>query len=285
MTYWEFSVCSVFFRNQVFTPSFCRCMVEKKTCLHCGKEFHVFPCEYDLRKHCSKICRKKERAQLRLSLYEKRICPVCKKEFSCLKSHQKTHCSKPCTGKGVVQSRNGAKTEGDIPLKCIVCGKVFRVFNCDRKQKYCSHACHYVHFGRQGSELSKKKSGKSYIELYGVKKAVQISVNISLGRARRRKPKIEDPRRIAEEELLHSAWRIFVFTRDDYTCQKCGAKGELNAHHIKSWINHPELRHSVENGITLCVPCHLKMHKKKEFAVKVVRTNKSEKPYKENGNG
>lgn len=52
-------------------------------------------------------------------------------------------------------------------------------------------------------------------------------------------------------------WRIAVFERDDYTCQCCGIRGgKLNAHHINSFADHPDLRYNVNNGITMCVNCH-----------------------------
>lgn len=55
----------------------------------------------------------------------------------------------------------------------------------------------------------------------------------------------------------YKKWRISVFERDDYTCQHCKIRGcELQAHHIKSWKNHPELRYDIANGLTLCISCH-----------------------------
>lgn len=58
-------------------------------------------------------------------------------------------------------------------------------------------------------------------------------------------------------------WRVNVFERDDYTCQECGqVGGELNAHHIKEFAKHPELRFDVNNGITICKNCHKKIHQK-----------------------
>jgi len=54
-------------------------------------------------------------------------------------------------------------------------------------------------------------------------------------------------------------WVKDVFERDDYTCQDCGDKGvKLNAHHLKSFSLFPELRLELDNGQTLCVPCHRK---------------------------
>ena len=62
----------------------------------------------------------------------------------------------------------------------------------------------------------------------------------------------------------YKEWREKVFARDDYTCCNCGERGRrLNAHHILSYANFPELRYDVENGITLCEECHKKCHSKK----------------------
>jgi 5-methylcytosine-specific restriction endonuclease McrA len=55
-------------------------------------------------------------------------------------------------------------------------------------------------------------------------------------------------------------WRNAVFKRDNYICQDCGySKGRiLEAHHIKPFSLFPEQRFDVENGTTLCIPCHKK---------------------------
>ncbi len=55
----------------------------------------------------------------------------------------------------------------------------------------------------------------------------------------------------------YARWVRSVFERDNYICQMCLKKGgDLNAHHLKSFTDHPELRFDVNNGQTLCIPCH-----------------------------
>jgi len=59
--------------------------------------------------------------------------------------------------------------------------------------------------------------------------------------------------------VQYKKWRLEVFTRDKWTCQKCGKKEcYLTAHHIKSFAKYPELRYDRGNGITLCEDCHKK---------------------------
>lgn len=56
-----------------------------------------------------------------------------------------------------------------------------------------------------------------------------------------------------------NAWRIRVFERDGYICQECGVRGgQLQSHHIKPYADFPALRLDIDNGVTLCVPCHKK---------------------------
>ena len=57
-----------------------------------------------------------------------------------------------------------------------------------------------------------------------------------------------------------------VKERDEYTCQRCGAKGKgvkLIAHHIEPVEFNPILSADIENGITLCKICNQKAHSEK----------------------
>lgn len=61
-------------------------------------------------------------------------------------------------------------------------------------------------------------------------------------------------------------WSKAIKERDNYTCQICNIRGgKLASHHLKSWIQYPELRYDLENGICLCVHCHTLFHKKYKY--------------------
>ena len=51
-------------------------------------------------------------------------------------------------------------------------------------------------------------------------------------------------------------WHEEVFKRDNYTCQECGSKKQLHAHHIIPVRCCPWLAVDIDNGITLCKDCH-----------------------------
>ena len=60
--------------------------------------------------------------------------------------------------------------------------------------------------------------------------------------------------------LEYKLWREAVFKRDNYTCIWCedNRGHNLNADHIKPFAHYPELRLALDNGRTLCEPCHKK---------------------------
>lgn len=51
-------------------------------------------------------------------------------------------------------------------------------------------------------------------------------------------------------------WHELVLERDNYTCQCCGSHDNLEAHHVLNYSTNKDLRHDVNNGITLCERCH-----------------------------
>ena len=60
----------------------------------------------------------------------------------------------------------------------------------------------------------------------------------------------------------YKLWRLSVFQRDGWTCQKCKDRGKkINAHHIEPFSKNKSLRFNLNNGITFCEKCHKNFHK------------------------
>ena len=55
----------------------------------------------------------------------------------------------------------------------------------------------------------------------------------------------------------YKEWAYKIKVRDDYTCRMCGERGgKLHADHVKPFSIYSELRFDLNNGQTLCKPCH-----------------------------
>ncbi len=62
--------------------------------------------------------------------------------------------------------------------------------------------------------------------------------------------------------LPFTVWRKSVFTRDNWTCQRCEIRGGyLHPHHVLNFAEYPDLRFQLDNGITLCRECHNLFHR------------------------
>lgn len=141
------------------------------------------------------------------------------------------------------------------------------------KELNCSHMTIYRAFKRFGiqcrkSELliGKHQGGRPIGAIPWNKGITGLSIGWPKGKSRPR-GKDSPSWRGGEErysrinDVYLKTWRKAVYTRDNYTCQYCGARGvKLNAHHIKFWRDYPELRYTVSNGETVCIPCHKKIH-------------------------
>jgi hypothetical protein len=58
----------------------------------------------------------------------------------------------------------------------------------------------------------------------------------------------------------YRGWRRSVLERDRYMCACCDGADNLHVHHIRSYIEHQDIRCDIDNGITLCPECHMKFH-------------------------
>lgn len=77
----------------------------------------------------------------------------------------------------------------------------------------------------------------------------------------------EEEREKRRDLAKHEVWREEVYKRDLYACQKCADDrgGNLNAHHIIPHSKDKSVAWDIENGITLCKPCHIEFHKKYSY--------------------
>lgn len=146
-----------------------------------------------------------------------------------------------------------------VSKKCLNCGKEFikapkytyEVFN---KMKYCSNKCVGVKVSRGN------KHALGYRHTDEAKK--RISQAFLGSKHPRWRGGITKPNQKLRDSVKYKEWRTAVYVRDSFTCICGKVGGELNAHHIKHFSKYPELRYSVDNGITLCKPCHKLIHKK-----------------------
>lgn len=79
----------------------------------------------------------------------------------------------------------------------------------------------------------------------------------------RRYGTVPNPNKPTQKEL--GRWAYEVLKGDHATCQICGfvkdKRKSVVAHHVFSKSKHPALALSVNNGITICVPCHKEEHR------------------------
>jgi 5-methylcytosine-specific restriction endonuclease McrA len=166
---------------------------------------------------------------------------------------------------------------GKVITKCIICSAEI----CDwpsRKRKVCSKECEkkYISthlkekfkrgeiFGTEHraniskalktSEKAKRTQFKGGSEnpAYGRNQTGSANANWKGGITGTNQKKRNDPRM--------KEWRRSVFERDSYTCQDCGAKGYLQAHHLTPLSVDLTKAFDIENGKTVCVECHEKIH-------------------------
>lgn len=153
---------------------------------------------------------------------------------------------------------------------CLVCKREFYATNGNIKKgygKYCSHKCYakaiksgkYPKQGFQnGNKIgigNKHTLGLKHTEETRKKMSEKIPWNKGIN------PNLSEDR-IIRGSIEMKLWKDAVFARDNWTCQKTGIRGiKFNCHHICNFADYPELRTSIENGITLSEKSHREFHK------------------------
>lgn len=146
------------------------------------------------------------------------VCLGCKESFYFKYGRRAKYCSNKCVTDSFKKH---------IVRQCLVCHKNMRVIPSRLKtHRYCSGSC--ASGVRVGEKAANWQGGKT----------------------------IERTRIMST--LAYKNWRAAVFERDGYACVACGddTGGNLEADHIKPFSLYPELRFDIDNGRTLCIPCH-----------------------------
>jgi hypothetical protein len=142
------------------------------------------------------------------------------------------HCSSACYHAAWKGRERKHKQRRSTKL-CATCGKEFVFRPCEASKAHCSAACYWLAMRSRKGALSSGWKGGVYTGTRATRNSLEMK-----------------------------NWRILVFLRDRFICQKCGQwGGKLEAHHIKEFAKYPELRFEISNGVTLCKPCHRGLHR------------------------
>lgn len=169
-----------------------------------------------------------------------------------------------------------------IQRLCLVCGTTFKVSPSILKYsaaKYCGKECQFAYMRGENSPFWKEKPAR-ICKGCGVEFKVENWRLKNSGRGKYCTKKCLIEHRVGEnstnwqggidkvnrrirgrKEIL--AWRRAVLERDGYKCVHCGATEKLETDHIKSFALYPALRADINNGRTLCRPCHIKTFTKR----------------------
>lgn len=183
----------------------------------------------DIESKKCRACYAQEKA--RPDHYLERTCQKCGKTFTVHKIHVERGQGKYCS---VTCARSGSPTrKKQTPIvTCHVCDKAFEKYASEIRKNvnslhFCSSECWYTYNQRDNH--------------YGWEG----------GQHERMSPEAR-------------AWRKAVIARDKGFCRRCHSTDRLEAHHIRRFTTHPELRLDVANGITLCHNCHVLFRNREE---------------------
>lgn len=188
------------------------------------------------------------------------VCDTCGKEFEKYEYKIGKHnfCCRDCYL--IFHSKEVPK------CNCIICGKEFKgdKYNAN---KYCSRECYLKDHRIKNKERCCPVCKKSFL----AKTSEDIYCSWECYNKDRHPPKGPDhwnwkggisKEHDNRDSADYKKWRKEVYEKDVYKCVFCGSKEKINAHHIYSWHYYPEKRYDINNGITVCEKCHIKIHKK-----------------------
>jgi len=163
-----------------------------------------------------------------------------------------------------------------ITKVCKNCNNTFVVLPSRTKKIYCTRKClaQYRHKKGELKTPAGWNKGKPISKEWKKKlreAKLKNPVRYWLGKERKdlRKPEAKEWRELRKQKTqrgVYQQWRKKIYERDNYTCALCRKRGVyLEAHHIKTVKENPELELEIKNGITLCKKCHNKTKGKEKL--------------------
>ncbi|WP_098408524.1 HNH endonuclease [Bacillus sp. CX-1] len=172
-----------------------------------------------------------------------------------------------------------------VECKCNGCGKSFTRKKSEIKSKtvYCSRDCYLSNINKRARKRVPKKRYSCFCygkDFYNWESQMigkthyycsrpcankhQALLRTGSGHPRWNPSLSEEDRLVNRKYPEYLKWRADVYERDSYTCQCCGDSkfGNLVAHHVLNYSEHPDLQTDLNNGITLCSVCHKAFHDK-----------------------
>jgi len=185
-------------------------------------------------------------------------CLICKKEFKIKKYRENNakFCSRKCCGNFTIGKELSEETKKKISLANM--GKIVSL----ETRKKLSDATKGKNIGRPAWNKGKtKKDDNRIAQPWLNKKRPDISIIKSGKNSNFWKGGISSKNELIRKNSNYKLWRKSCFERDNFTCQKYGIRGgKLRVHHINNFADFPELRTSIENGITLSDKAHKEFH-------------------------
>lgn len=134
-------------------------------------------------------------------------------------------------------------------VTCLYCNKTFKHPSALKNRKFCNLQCRNEDYKKRRLTIEQRLQRSMTMKKLGSKHRFW-------------KGGITPANQKIRNSIEYKLWREAVFKRDDFRCTLCGnrqSKGHkviLNADHIKPFSTHPDLRLDINNGRTLCLPCH-----------------------------
>lgn len=148
-----------------------------------------------------------------------------------------------------------------IKKVCKWCGEEFEVCPCHNYYKFCSWEC-YNNYQRRNriEKICLQCEKRFYVQPSGVNRKFCSRKCFEISNRGKNNPNWRGGVKLPFG-ARYNDWIKAVYKRDNYKCQLCSAgqnkKNRLEAHHIYPKRKYPELVYDIDNGITLCMRCHL----------------------------